>query len=201
MTCQLDKAPTPQFYLPQQQFTDSFVVLVARGRLASAETVAAVRGILGTIAPDVPIYDVATLADRLTQSVATRSFLMRLLSLFALAALVIASVGLYGVVSQGVASREREFGIRFALGAGPRDVLQLVLRRGLALVAAGAGIGLVASIASGRLLGSQLYETTPADPLTLTAALVILFGVGFAAHLVPLRRAIRVDPTVTLRSE
>jgi putative ABC transport system permease protein len=124
-----------------------------------------------------------------------------LLGVFAIATLVMAAVGLYGVVSQAVAGRRREFGIRLALGASRANIYRLVLRRGLQLVAVGALIGLVCAAALGRLLGSQLYETRSADPATLGAAAALLFVSAIAAHVVPLRRATGIEPNLALRSE
>ena len=126
---------------------------------------------------------------------------MFLLGLFATTTLVMAAVGLYGVVSQSVTARKREFGIRLALGAARRDISWLVLRRGLLFVAFGVAAGLGASMLLGRALGSQLYETTPTDPLTLGGSVAVLVGIGLLAHLGPLRRATRVDPVVTLRNQ
>jgi ABC-type antimicrobial peptide transport system permease subunit len=142
-----------------------------------------------------------TLDDSVRSSIASRRFLMVLLGGFAATALLLAAVGLYGVVTQGVASRTREFGIRLALGASSGDVFALVLGRGLQLVGVGVVTGLVASAWLGRMLGSQLYQTAPHDPVTLAGAIVVLALVAVAAHLVPARRAIRVDPSITLRNE
>jgi ABC-type antimicrobial peptide transport system permease subunit len=198
---QLDQPPTPQFYLPQTQMTDSYLVLAIRASGDPAHLVAAVRREVAAAAPDVPIYDVATLDARMTRSVASRTFVTILLGFFAAATVVMALIGLYGVVSQGVAARQREFGIRLALGATARDVVALVLARGAMLVGAGIVIGLVAAAALGRLLGNQLYETTAADPVAIGGAVATLVAAALAAHFVPLRRATRVDPTVTLRCD
>ena len=196
----LDERPNPQAYVSQRQSTNpSF--LVVRSTLGFEQTAAAIRREVAALAADVPISSLVTLDDSVRTSIASRRFLMWLLAGFAATALLLAAVGLYGVVSQGVASRRREFGIRLALGASSRDVLGLVLGRGLQLVGVGVVTGLVASAWVGRLLSSQLYETAPHDPITLAGAVAVLGLVAFAAHVVPARRAIRVDPSITLRND
>ena len=197
----LGQRPTTQFYLPQLQRTDSFVVLVVRSAADTASLLNPIRREIAAIAPDVPVFDVATLEQRVEHSVATRRFLLLLLSVFATATLVMAAIGLYGVVSQAVAGRRREFGIRLALGASRRDIYRLVLRRGFELVAIGAAVGLAGATALGRLLGSQLYETTPGDPVTLLVAAGLLVAAAVAAHVVPLRRATGIQPNLALRNE
>jgi putative ABC transport system permease protein len=197
----LSQPPTAQFYMPQAQRTDSFILLVVRSTVEATPLLAGIRREIGALAPEVPLYDVATLDERVSRSVATRRFLLLLLGVFAVATLVMAGVGLYGVVSQAVAGRRREFGIRLALGASRADIYRLVLRRGLQLVAVGALIGLVCAAALGRLLGSQLYETRPSDPATLGVAAALLFVSALAAHVVPLRRATGIEPNLALRSE
>jgi putative ABC transport system permease protein len=147
----------------------------------------------------VPVFVVATLDQLVSRSVASRQFLLLLLGVFAIATLVMAAIGLYGVVSQAVSGRRREFGIRLALGASRRDIYLLVLRRGFRLVAVGAAIGLACAAALGRLLGSQLYETPPGDPVTLGSAAALLFAAALAAHVVPLRRATSIEPNLALR--
>ncbi|HUR19244.1 MAG TPA: ADOP family duplicated permease [Vicinamibacterales bacterium] len=191
----------PQMYLPQQQQTDSFLVLVVRSTNDPAGLAAPIRRVVTELGRDVPVYDVKTLDERLEASVASRTFLLFLLGLFALTTLVMAAVGLYGVVSQSVGARRREFGIRLALGAARRDISWLVMRRGLLFVALGIMAGLFASMTLGRALGTQLYETAPTDPVTLGGAVAVLFGIGLLAHIGPLRRATKVDPVVALRNQ
>jgi putative ABC transport system permease protein len=197
----LSEPPIAQFYLPQAQRTDSFIVLVVRSTTDAASLLNAIRREIGALAPEVPLYDVATLDERVSRSVATRRFLLMLLGVFAIATLAMAAIGLYGVVSQAVSGRRREFGIRLALGASRTDIYLLVLRRGFQLVAIGAVIGLASAVALGRLLGSQLYETAPGDPVTLGSAAVLLFAAALAAHVLPLRRATGIEPNLALRSE
>jgi putative ABC transport system permease protein len=197
----LSDPPTTQSYLPQQQLTDSFLIVVARTGGDPSALATPIRQAVTAIAPELPVYDVATLDERVARNVATRRFLMLLLGLFAIATLVMTAIGLYGVTSQAVAGRRREFGIRVALGARRSDIYGLVLRRGLQLVGIGIAAGLAAVMGLGRLLGSQLYETAPTDPLTLGLASAALLAAAFFAHVAPLRRATGIQPTFTLRSE
>jgi putative ABC transport system permease protein len=197
----LGDPPTPQMYLPQRQVTDSYLVLAVRASVDPAGLTGAIRREVAAIAKDVPVYDVKTLEERVSASVATRRFLMLLLGVFAAATLVMVAVGLYGVVSQAVSARRRELGIRLALGATRRDIRRLVLGRGLTLVGWGLAAGLAASAALGQVLSSQLYETRGRDPLVMALAAASLLAVAALAHLVPLRRASRVDPSITLRGD
>lgn len=197
----LDEPPTPQMYVPEHQSADSFPVIVVRASAPAAEVAAAMRREIAAVAADVPVSNISTLDDLVRGSIATRRFLMVLLAGFAATALLLAAVGLYGVVAQGVSSRRREFGIRLALGASSADVFRLVLGRGVQLVGLGVIAGLIASAWLGRLLGSQLYATTSHDPLALSSAIAVLVVAALAAHVVPARRAIRVDPSITLRND
>ena len=143
----------------------------------------------------------ATLPDLVVEAAAAQVFVMRLLAAFAAIAVLLAAVGLYGVVSYGVAQRTREVGVRVALGAQRRDVLRLVLSSGLSLVAAGVAVGLVAAIAATRFLGALVFGVSPVDPPTFAAAAVLLTIVALGAHWVPIRRALRIDPASALRAE
>ena len=132
------------------------------------------------------------------QASAQRLFVTRLLAAFAAVAVLLAAIGLYGVVSYGVAQRTREVGVRIALGARRRDVLRLVLSSGLSLV----GIGVVvAALVFTRFLGSLVFGVSPVDPLTFAAAAALLTVVALAAHWIPVRRALRIDPASALRAE
>jgi len=133
--------------------------------------------------------------------VVQRRFQVRLVLLFGLAAALLASLGIYGVVSYSVAQRTGEMGIRMALGAAPSGIRWLVLRQGLAPVAAGLACGLAASLAVGRVVSSQLFGVSPVDPPTLAGVVLVLGTVAAIATLGPARRATRVDPVVALRDE
>ena len=123
------------------------------------------------------------------------------MTLFAALALALTAVGLYGVVAYGVAQRTREFGIRLALGARPREVLHLVLRNAMRMAGAGVAAGIVGAVFATRLLGSALYDVHPLDPLTFAAVVGTLLAVALVASFVPARRATRVDPMQALRTE
>jgi putative ABC transport system permease protein len=147
------------------------------------------------------IWRTQTLEDLLRTSLAPRRFNMMLLGIFAGVALLLAAVGLYGVMSYSVSWRTQEIGIRMALGAQQRDVLKLVLRQGMLMTLIGVGIGLVSAMALSRLLGSLLYGVSPTDAFTFVAVSIVLTAVALIACLIPARRATKVDPIVALRSE
>jgi putative ABC transport system permease protein len=139
--------------------------------------------------------------DSVSESLSSQRFTMMLLAGFAGLALLLAAVGIYSVLAYAVRRRLREIGIRMALGAGGRDVLGLVVRQALILVVIGLGLGLAASFALTRMIQSALYGVTATDPATFTGVSLLLTIVALFACLVPIRRAVRVDPTVALRYE
>jgi putative ABC transport system permease protein len=189
-------------YLPETQFTDSFLVAVVRTATGDPASLAApVRSVLRELDPAVPSYDVATLPALVSAAGAQHVFVMQLLSGFAVVAVLLASIGLYGVVSYTVAQRTREVGIRVALGARPSDVVRLVLSHGALVVVGGLAAGLAAALPATRVLGPLVFGVSPEDPLTFAAAAALLAGVALAAHFVPVRRALRVDPATALRQE
>jgi putative ABC transport system permease protein len=151
--------------------------------------------------PDQPLYLIQTMDEALAGSVSSQRIGLRLVGAFAIAAMAIACVGVYGVVSYWVATRAREIGIRMALGASSGQVTGLVARQTVRLVAIGSAIGMGGGIALARLAQSQLYETSAADPLALAGVVLVLALVGLAAGYVPSRRAAGVDPVTVLRAE
>jgi putative ABC transport system permease protein len=195
----LAERPTPQMYLPQAQVTDSFPILTIRAGGDAGALAAAVRQAVWSVAKTVPIYDVSTLEARVGQSVRRRWFVMFLLSCFATIAVVMAAVGVYGVVASLVSQRTREFGIRLALGAQPRDLVRLLVRGGVSLTAIGVGAGAMLGAALTQLLRSLTYGVSALDPLTFLACGVILGAVALVAHWMPIRRAMRLDPVDALR--
>jgi putative ABC transport system permease protein len=190
-----------QLYLPYRQTATGSLGVAIRASGDPRRLLGSVRAALATVDPALPLSGVHTMEDLLSSSLGQRRFVMLLLGLFAAIALLLASVGIYGVVSFDVARRSQEIGIRMALGAEHTRVLRLVMRQGILLVAAGVALGLLAALALTRLLASQLYGIGTADPLTFGAVAALLLGVAVLATLVPARRAARVDPVVALRAE
>jgi putative ABC transport system permease protein len=194
--------PTAAMYTAQTQVTDSFLVAVIKASTIDAAMLTApARSVLRKLDPAVPVYDVATLDTLVAKASAQRVFVMRLLAGFAGMAVFLAAIGLYGVVSYGVSQRTREVGVRVALGARPRDIFQLVMSRGFSLVCAGIGVGLVAALITTRFLDTLVFGVSPIDGLTFGAAAALLLVVALAAHWVPLRRALSIDPAIALRQE
>jgi putative ABC transport system permease protein len=197
-----DQRRSAGFYLPQAQITDSFLVLVVKAKALEPERLTQpIRGILRNLDPAVPVYSVAPLDELVEKSYADRRFVMRLLAAFSMLAVLLAAIGLYGVVSYTVSQRTRELGLRVALGAQPRDILRLVLAGGFGTVAIGLGVGLCAAFALTRFLGSMLFDVNATDPATIAGAVIMLAVVALAAHWLPARWALRVDPVVALRQE
>jgi predicted permease len=163
--------------------------------------VGAVREQVRSLDPDQPIVKLGRLETQVRESLRAPRFGMLLLSLFAAVAMLLASVGIYGLVSYSVAQRTREMGIRLALGAGAGDVLRLVLRQGMRLVAVGVLIGLLVAFGLARFLSSLLFQVKASDPGTFASVAALLAFVALVASYFPARRATRVDPTVALRSE
>jgi putative ABC transport system permease protein len=150
---------------------------------------------------NLPVYDIKTLDQYLGLAVAPARFNTIVLSLFAAAAMVLSSLGLYGVISYVVSRRTHEFGLRMALGATRDDVIRGVLREGLILALTGIAIGLAGALALTRYLTGQLYEVKPTDPLTFIAVSAAFAGITLVATYIPARRATKVDPMVALRYE
>jgi putative ABC transport system permease protein len=197
----LDAEPRLQLYFPYAQFGTpglSFAVRAAGNPLA---LVPSLRAAVRSVDRDLPLANVRTMDDMLESSLGQRRLSMFLLGAYAAIALLLATTGIYGVMSYTVAQRQRELGIRMALGAERGGVLALVLRQGLGLALAGVGIGLAAAYGLTRLLAAQLYSVTATDPLTYGVVAAVLTAVAAVAVLVPATRATRVDPVVVLREE
>jgi putative ABC transport system permease protein len=161
----------------------------------------AVRRALLAVDPELPVFGARTVEDLIARSVAGRRFQAVLLQSFAGLALLLAVIGVYGVLSDAVGRRTREIGVRMALGAQPRQVLRLVLGEGMALALGGLALGLPASLALARTLKSFLFGIGPGDPLTLVALSLLLAASALLAAYIPARRATRVDPMAALRAE
>ena len=195
----LTEPPGPQIYLPLVYGLPSYVV--ARVDKRSGDLSAAIRAVAPTLDSEVPPPEVGTLDDLFFLQIAKPRFFLILFGSFAAAGLVLAAVGVYGLISYTVAQRTREFGIRMAFGAGRKDILQLVLAAGARLTIAGSGLGVAGALAADRLISTLLYGVKPGDPLTLAVVLVSLACLALAAAYVPARRATTVDPMVALRHE
>jgi predicted permease len=197
----LDSVAGYTIYVPTNVMPRSHMSLVVRTTGDPATLVGPVRAAIREVLPDRPIEEVVPMETKLAEAASTPRFFTVLVSLFGGLALVLAAVGLYGVVSYVVSQRQREIGVRVALGAPPAGVVALMLRRGMLPVVAGLGVGIAAALVATRLLGTLLYDVSPTDPLTFAAVALLLGGVGLLASYLPSRRAARVDPTVTLRAE
>jgi putative ABC transport system permease protein len=197
----LDAEARVQVYLPYRQQPGGMMSLAVRTTGNPLASVNAVREAIRSVDRDQPLSEVRTMEQLVDASVGQRRLSMLLLALFSGIALLLASVGIYGVMSYTVAQRSREIGVRMALGAERRSVLGLVLRQGMALTLVGVAVGLVASFALTRLIESQLYAVQATDPATFAAVALLLVAIAALATLVPAMRATRVDPVVALRQE
>jgi putative ABC transport system permease protein len=197
----LNTPAEPTVYWPHPELVMSGMTVVVRTANDPLSLVSGVRTELGQMDPEQPMASIATMDELLSGSLSRSRFTMLLLGLFAVLALVLASVGIYGVIAYGVAQRTQEFGIRIALGASRRDVLALVLVQGTRLTLLGIGLGILASLLVTRLLATLLYGVSPTDPFTFGAVALLLALVALVACYIPARRATRVDPMVALRYE
>jgi putative ABC transport system permease protein len=177
------------------------MALVLRVDSDPAGLAAAARRAVSSVDPDLPVFRVGTLAAMVAETTAQRRFSLLLLCVFAGVALLLAAVGIYGVVAYSVAQRTHEIGVRMALGAPRREILGLVLRQGMGLALGGVATGLVGAFALTRLVRSLLFGVSPTDPLTFAATALVLSAVTLIATYIPARRATRVEPTVALRYE
>jgi predicted permease len=200
-------APSPEFYLPMAQipadawgWTQRMMTVVARTNGDPAQLTSAMRSAVAAVDPTLPVYDIATMDERLGRVLAQSRFNTFLLAALGGIGLVLAVVGLYGVLGYLVAQRSHEIGIRMALGATARDVLVLVARQGMKLVLAGIVVGIAAAIAATRLLQELLFGVTATDPTTFALVAIVLTVAGLAASIIPARRATRVDPTRALNA-
>ena len=190
-----------QCYVPLSQSPLGLMTLVVRTDGDPLSLAPAVRSVIASANKDVVVYNLATLQELITRSVAAPRFLTLFLGMFASLAVLLAAVGLYGLVSYSVALRTQELGIRMALGAEKRDVLRMVIGQGLKLALIGVAIGVAGALALTRFLSSLLYGVKPTDPLTFIAVSLILIAVALLACYIPARRAAKVDPMVALRYE
>ena len=191
----------PLIFVSLYQRRDKHLAIFLRGRLDPAAIPREVTEQVHAVDPTLPVFGARMLEDTVSASLSVRRFSMELVGLFALTALLLAGLGIYGVISYVVSERTHEIGIRLALGASRRRILGMVVRQGLHLAVAGAAVGLACSLAVSRAMSGLLYGVRPADAPTFAAVTVLLVAVALAACCVPARRAIRVDPSVALRAD
>jgi putative ABC transport system permease protein len=197
----VDEPSRVEIYLPFLQDSVSSFSLLLRTKGDPASLAAPLRAAVRQADPELPTYAVRTLEEILAERTAQRRLAALLISVFASLALVLAAIGIYGVMSYTVSQRTQEIGVRMALGAERTTILGMVLRQGTSLALLGVGIGLLVAFAIGRVIASMLFETSPGDPPTFSLVPVVLFGVAALACYLPARRATRVDPMVALRCE
>jgi putative ABC transport system permease protein len=197
----LDGKPSPTMYVPYTQDVFSGMWVVVRAKGEPAPLAAAARQAVRGIDNGLPAFAMTPLADVVSESVAQRRFSMMLLGVFAAIALVLAAVGLYGVVSYSVSQRTQEIGLRMAMGAQRGDVMRLVVGGGMKLAIIGAVIGVAGALALSSVVATMLFEVTPFDPASYSGTAAVLLTVATLACYVPARRAMRVDPIVALRQE
>jgi putative ABC transport system permease protein len=198
---EMAKPPTPQFYVAQRQYTDSFLTAVVRTSGDPRALAGDVRRAIASAVSDVPVFGVETLSDLVGKSVGSRRFVMVLLELFGAVALLMTAVGIYGVISYSVSERTREIGLRSALGATRGDIARMIVGNGIVTVLVGLAIGCGLALGLTRYLQASLFGVSPVDPLTFTGVIMALLGVTILAQALPAIRAMRVDPVVALRQD
>jgi len=188
----------PMMYTPHHVGVATFELRTAADPQA---LLPAIREVVAQVNADLPLFNVTTQSQQVDRLLFQERLVARLAGFFGVLALVLACIGLYGLLSYEVSRRTREIGIRMALGAQPERVLKLVLRQGIALALVGASLGIGVALGVTRYLGSMLFNVRASDPLTMSAVAVLLALVALAACYIPARRATRVDPMVALRYE
>ncbi|MGI9074113.1 MAG: FtsX-like permease family protein [Bryobacteraceae bacterium] len=197
----LDEKDAPQFYVPFFQAPNSYLTFAIRTTIDPLALAGAIKNELSKIDENESPYDIVSMQEVMLESLSTRQLLMLLLVAFAVLAIVLAAVGIYGVTFYLTSRRTQEIGIRMALGADRPAVLRLVLFRGLVLTTVGLVVGVIASLFLTRFLAAFLYGVQPADPGTLAITSVLVFVVAFVAAAIPAYRVTRIDPMVALRYE
>jgi len=196
----LDESTSPEVYRPLGGFNETDLVVAIRAH-DTGSLAAALRNEVKAIDPNQPVFRVMTMEQLLSESLAARRLNMFLLGGFALLALVLAAVGIYGVLSYSVAQRSKEIGIRMALGATRHEVLGMILRESLLVVAAGAIVGAAAAQAGARVVSTLLFGVSAQDPATAVIAACVLVAAAVAAAFIPARRAAQTEPIVALRND
>ena len=200
----LDKPSEPSVYVPYAQLNvnwERWMTLVLRSKSDSGGVVAAVKKAVWSVDSQIPVNQVQTMDHLLAESLAERRFNMLLLALFAGLALGLTAVGVYGVVAFSVNQRAHEFGIRMALGAEKGDIARMVAGQTARMLLAAIAVGMACALLMGQVMSSLVYDVSPRDPATLSAAVLVIVVVALGAAYVPVRRAARVDPMEALRYE
>jgi putative ABC transport system permease protein len=196
---ELGEQGLPVVYMPLAQNHETGMTLYVRTSVAPASLIGGIRRTIQALEPALPVGNIRPVSDTIGTALYSARMSTWLLAAFGALALLLAAVGIYGVLSFSIASRTHEIGIRLALGAGAWNVFNVVLRNGLALVAAGVVLGLLGALAIGRTLAGFLYGVSPADAATYVAVTAILCAVALVACAIPARRAMRMDPMAALR--
>jgi predicted permease len=196
----LAESGIPTIYLSGYQRLPKHLAMFVRGHFDVGTMSVAVRQVVQSVNPELPVFGAEMLTDAVSSSLAERRFSMQMVAGFALTALLLAGLGIYGVISYIVSERTREIGIRLALGAQQANIMRMVLRQGLTLAVVGTGIGLVGALVVARLMSGLLFGVSPTDPVTFVGVAGLLTAVALAACYVPARRAMRVAPTIAQRS-
>jgi putative ABC transport system permease protein len=197
----LEKPSVPEVSYPFDQGGSPLVTLVVRTAGDPYAVLPALRRELVAVDPDLSFFLVRSMDELLSGTLAERRFNLWMLGGFAAAALLLAAIGLYGVISYSVTQRTRELGVRAALGASRFSILGMLLKEGMGMTSLGVGIGLAGALAIGRLLRNQLYGISPLDPIAMGSVMMVLFAVAALAIYIPARRATRVDPIIAIRAE
>jgi putative ABC transport system permease protein len=195
----IDSVAAADVYLPYGQSPRNGAMVYLHTSGDPLSLVAAARAKIHGIGADLPVYDVRTLSSRVSDATAQARFCALLLAAFAIAALALATIGIYGVISFAVAQRTREIGIRVALGADRGAVLRLIVGQGASVAVVGLALGVAASLIATRVLGALLFDVTPTDPLTLITVVALLAAAALVACWIPARRAARLQPATALR--
>jgi putative ABC transport system permease protein len=197
----LQDKPKPELYVPYQQNASRDMTLVLRTASDPLQLVSAVRNEVGSVDKDQPLFNINTMEQVVNESMVLNRFSMYLLAVFSIIALVLAAVGIYGVMSYSVTQRRHEIGVRIALGAQRTDVIKMIVKQGMGLALLGVGIGLLAALGLMRLIASLLYGVSANDLLTFGATALLLSLVALMASYFPALRATKVDPIIALRYE
>jgi putative ABC transport system permease protein len=190
-----------EIYVPFRQSVSSEMNLVVKSAVDPAALISAIRGVVTSVDKDQPIFGIATMRKLVDNSVSTPRVTLILLGVFSMLALVLAAIGIYGVISYAVAQRTHEIGIRLALGAQRGDVVRMILAQGATIAGAGVVIGIIAALGLTRLMAKLLFAVSAADPSTFAAVAIVLIIVAMLACYIPARRTLRVDPVIALRDE